>query len=255
MQSADTVWMMQTKIRSMGLASLFPPPVDTRLPQIHALLLAWYGRPAPRVPRDPLSQLIYSLLASRTKTDDSDAAMLRLEARYATAPGSWEALRDAPLAEIEHAISGVTFPEVKAPRIKAALLEITARYGSLTLDFLAKYRTEKIREWLEGFEGVGAQISAAVVNFSTLRRRALCVDANHLRVTQRLALTPRADAATTETRLMRLVPEDWDAAMLDEHHSLVKLHAQTLCTFAEPKCKACPLLQECPWGKRSAGES
>jgi len=134
-------------------------------------------------------------------------------------------------------------------------LGITARYGSLTLDFLARYRTDKIREWLEGFEGVGAQVSAAVVNFSTLRRRALCVDANHLRVTQRLALTPRADAETTETRLMRLVPEAWDAAMLDEHHSLVKLHAQTLCTFAEPRCSACPLLGECPAGKRTMSNS
>ena len=209
-----------------------------------------YGKPAPRDPRDPLSQLIYSLLASRTKTEDSNAVMRDLQKRYAT----WDELRDAPVAEIEQAIAGVTFPEVKAPRIKAALMGITARYGSLTLDFLAKYRTDKIREWLEGFEGVGAQVSAAVVNFSTLRRRALCVDANHLRVTQRLALTPRADAATTETRLMRLVPEDWDAAMLDEHHSLVKLHAQTLCTFADPKCSACPLLAECPAGKRTVGQ-
>jgi len=89
-----------------------------------------------------------------------------------------------------------------------------------------------------------------VVNFSTLRRRALCIDANHLRVVQRLALTPRADAATTEIRLMRLVPEAWDAAMLDEHHSLVKIHAQTLCTFAEPKCGQCPLRGRCPWGTR-----
>lgn len=233
----------------MDAAPLFPQPPDPRLPRLHATLLARYGQPAPRVVRDPLSQLIYSLLASRTKTEDSDTVMRGLQARYAT----WDEFRDAPLAEVEQAIAGVTFPEVKASRIKAALMGITARYGSLTLDFLAKYRTEKIREWLEGFEGVGAQVSAAVVNFSTLRRRALCVDANHLRVTQRLALTPRADAAMTETRLMRLVPDDWDAVMLDEHHSLVKLHAQTLCTFAEPKCKACPLLETCPAGKRTVG--
>jgi len=231
-------------------ASLFPHPRDPRLPKIHALLLERYGRPAARVPWDPLTQLIYSLLASRTKTEDSNQVMRGLQARYST----WEELRDAPLGEIEAAIQGVTFPEVKAPRIKAALLGITTRYGSLTLDFLAKYRTEKIREWLETFEGVGAQVSAAVVNFSTLRRRALCVDANHLRVVQRLALTPRADAATTETRLMRLVPEEWDAAMLDEHHALVKLHAQTLCTFAEPRCGECPLLERCPFGKKRVGE-
>ena len=34
----------------------------------------------------------------------------------------------------------MTFPEVKAPRLKAVLAGITARYGSLTLDFLAKYK-------------------------------------------------------------------------------------------------------------------
>jgi endonuclease-3 len=234
----------------MPAATLFPHPPDERLAQIHNRLLDYYGRPAARAPRDPLSQLIYSLLASRTKTEDSNRVMRELQARYAM----WEDLRDAPLAEIEQAIQGVTFPEVKAPRIKAVLLGITARYGTLTLDFLAKYRTEKIREWLESFEGVGAQVSAAVVNFSTLRRRALCVDANHLRVVQRLALTPRADAATTETRLMRLVPESWDAEMLDEHHALVKLHAQTLCTFAEPRCTGCPLLAQCPWGRKQLAE-
>ncbi len=243
-----TVCLIQTKIRGMQAAPLFPQdptvPPDTRLAEIHDLLLAHYGRPAPRVQRDPLSQLIYSMLASRTKTEDSNAVMLGLQAKYA----SWDDLRDAPLAEVEGAIQGVTFPELKAPRIMAALLGITARYGSLTLDFLAKYRTDKIREWLEGFEGVGAQISAAVVNFSTLRRRALCVDANHLRVVQRLGLTPRADADTTEVRLMRIVPEAWDAAMLDEHHSLVKLHAQTLCTFESPRCGPCPLCAKCRYG-------
>jgi endonuclease-3 len=233
-------------MEGMQAAPLFPNPPDDRLPTLHQNLLVRYGRPEPRVPRDPLSQLIYSLLASRTRTEESNQVMRSLQSRYAT----WDDLREAPLAEIEQQIQGVTFPEVKAPRLKAVLLGITARYGSLTLDFLAKYRTDKIREWLESFEGIGAQISAAVVNFSTLRRRALCVDGNHLRVVQRLALTPRADAATTETRLMRLVPESWTAEMLDEHHMLVKLHAQTLCTFAEPRCAACPLLPQCPFGKR-----
>jgi endonuclease-3 len=213
---------------------------------MHRLLLAHYGPPPPREPWDPLTQFIYSLLSSRTKTDEAHQVMRDLRRQYAT----WEDLRDAPLAELEQTLAIVTFPEVKAPRLKAALQQITARYGSLTLDFLARYRTEKIREWLEGFEGVGPQISAAVVNFSTLRRRALCVDANHLRVTQRLALTPRADAGTTEVRLIRIVPAEWDAAMLDQHHSLVKLHAQTLCTFNEPQCGRCPLRLRCRAGSR-----
>ena len=226
--------------------SLFPTTPDTRLPEIHAILLERYGRPAPRTPWDPLTQLIYSMLTSRTKTAESEQVMRDLQTRFAT----WEDLREAPVEEIERTIAIVTFPEIKAPRLKAALVGITIRYGSLTLDFLAKYRTEKIRSWLEQFEGVGNQVSAAVVNFTTLRRRAICVDAHHLRVTQRLALTPRADAATTEERLMRLAPADWSAEMLDEHHSLFKIHGQTLCTFSDPQCPRCPLLPRCPFGAR-----
>jgi endonuclease-3 len=39
--------------------------------------------------------------------------------------------------------------------------------------------------------------------------------------------------------------------MLDEHHSLVKLHAQTLCTFDNPRCLECPLLKLCLTGQRN----
>ena len=227
--------------------TLFPVQADPRLPEIHAILLERYGPVPPREVWDPLKQFIYSILSSRTKTPESHQVMRDLRARFE----SWEELRDATVEEIEKTIGVVTFPEVKAPRLKAALMGISARYGSLTLDFLAKYRTEKVRAWLEQFEGVGPQVSAAVVNFSTLRRRAICVDAHHLRVTQRLALTPRADAGTTEERLMRMVPADWDAEMLDEHHSLIKLHGQTLCTFGAPQCGRCPLLDRCPTGARN----
>jgi endonuclease-3 len=232
---------------------LTPEQAD-KLPHVHRLLLGYYGQLKPREPWDPLTQFIYSLLSSRTKTPASQQVMRDLERTFHAGRGNWEPVRDASVAELERAIAIVTFPEVKAPRLKGALEQITARVGTLTLEFLAKYRTEKIRSWLEQFEGVGPQVSAAVVNFSTLRRRALCIDANHLRVAQRLCLVPRANAETTEERLMRLVPETWDAAMLDEHHSLVKLHAQTLCTFAEPKCGACPLLKICPTGQRNVSE-
>lgn len=230
---------------------LTPEQAD-KLPHIHRLLLGYYGVPAPRQLWDPLTQFIYSLLSARTKTREAHQVMRDLEKAFPGAgPGSWEAVREAPIAEIERAIAVVTFPEIKAPRLKLALVAITERTGALSLDFLARYRTEKIRGWLEQFEGVGAQVSAAVVNFSTLRRRALSIDANHLRVVQRLCVVPRADAATTEERLMRLAPETWDAAMLDEHHALVKLHGQTLCTFSEPRCAECPLLNICPTGERN----
>jgi endonuclease-3 len=235
-------------------APLTPEQAD-KIPHLHRLLLGYYGEPKRRELWDPLTQLIYSILSSRTKTPDSHQVMRDLERSFPGAgPGNWEPVRDATIPELERAIAIITFPERKAPQLKSTLEQITNRVGSLTLDFLAKYRTEKIRSWLEQFEGVGPQVSAAVVNFSTLRRRALCIDSHHLRVAQRLCLVPRADAATTEERLMRLVPETWDAQMLDDHHQLVKLHAQTLCTFSAPRCEPCPLLKICPTGQRNLAE-
>ena len=210
------------------------------------MLLERFGKPEPRELWDPLSQFIYSLLSSRTKTETTYAVVAELRERF----GGWENLRDASLTEIEKAIGDVTFPEQKAVQLKSSLMEITRRYGTLTLDFLAQYRTDKIRTWLEQFPGVGPKTSGAVVNFSTLRRRALCLDSHHLRVVQRLGLTPRADAHTTEERLMRIVPESWSAEKMDDDHQLVKKLGQTICTFADPRCGQCPLLQMCRYGQR-----
>ena len=224
----------------MQPASLFP---DTRLEDIHHRLLTHYGPPEPRDLWDPLTQMIYSMLSSRTKTPVSHAVLAALRKRFAT----WETLRDASIPEIEDTIRDVTFPEPKAINLKNALVSITARCGSLDLSFLARYRTEKIRKWLEAFDGVGVKTSAAVVNFSTLRRRAMCVDSHHLRIVQRLGFVNKsASAREAEARIMEMAPATWSAAMLDDHHSLIKLHGQKCCTKNDPLCSRCPLRDICP---------
>jgi endonuclease III len=226
----------------MQAAPLFP---DTRLVEIHRRLLAFYGQPPEREIWNPLKQFIYSLLSSLTKTEITHQVVRDLELRF----GSWEKLRDASIAEIEDAIRSVTLPEQKAIHLKHALEQITQRCGTLSLDFLHGYRTDKIRSWLEQFEGVGAKTSAAVVNFSSLRRRAICVDSHHLRVTQRLGFVAKsAGARGTEHRLMEMAPEDWSPEMLDEHHTLIKVHGQRTCMNPSPRCRACPLLDLCPTG-------
>jgi endonuclease-3 len=158
-------------------------------------------------------------------------------------------LRDSPIAEIEEAIRPINFSQRKAVQLKLALEQITQKCGTLSLDFLKSYRTDKIRLWLEQFDGVGSKTSGAVVNFSSLRRRALCVDSHHLRVTERLGFVAKGtDARETENRLMEMAPADWSPVMLDEHHTLIKIHGQRTCTVHHPRCPACPLLSVCPHG-------
>src|ERR1700761_6365086 len=92
---------------------LTPEEAD-KLPHLHRLLLGYYGQPEKRDPWDPLTQLIYSLLSSRTKTPVSHQVMRELERKFNAGPGNWEPVRDASVDEIEKAIAIVTFPEQKA---------------------------------------------------------------------------------------------------------------------------------------------
>ncbi|WP_263415462.1 endonuclease III domain-containing protein [Terriglobus albidus] len=235
------------------MSSLFEPTPPDILPELHQRLLAFYGKPAPRDVWDPLTQLIYSLLSARTKTEVSLQIIRDLRNRFDGWQGDWTRLRDASIAEIEEVIRPVTHYEKKSHQLKETLRQISDRIGVLRLEPLGRYRTEKIRAWIEQLPGVGVKTSAAVVNFTTLRRRALCIDGHHQRIAQRLGLSsPKADARQVEADLMALVPEDWTPEMLDEDHSLFKLHGQTLCTKNELRCGRCPLLDVCPTGKQRA---
>ena len=229
-----------------------------RLAGTHQVLLEAYGQPAPREVWDPLTQLIYSLCSARTKTPESHATLHALRERYngwPTGPNSWdevrwEQLRDAPVAEIEDTIHLATFADRKAPQLKATLEQITARTGALSLAFLANYRTEKIRSWIEQFPGIGSQVSAAIVNFSSLRRPIISVDGHHQRVSTRMGFAPeRSTPRQVEDVLMQIVPQDWTAVTMDEHHQLVKALGQTRCTPNNPACFVCPLLELCPTGR------
>ena len=225
---------------------------------MHGLLLQAFGQPALREVWDPLTQLIYSLCSARTKTPESHATLRALRERYdgwPTGPNSWdevrwERLRDAPVAEIEETIQMATFADRKAPQLKATLEQITARTGALSLAFLSGYRTDKIRRWVEQFPGIGSQVSAAIVNFSSLRRPVISVDGHHQRVSTRMGFAPeRSSAREVEQVLMRIVPPDWNAVVMDDHHQLVKALGQTSCTPNQPSCFICPLLELCPTGR------
>jgi HhH-GPD superfamily base excision DNA repair protein len=131
--------------------------------------------------------LVSSLLSHRTRNADSGKAFKALRAAYP----DWAAVRDAPTADIQATISGVTWPEQKAPRIQQILRGITERRGGdLSLDFLADMPVTEARAWLEELSGVGPKTSATVLSFSTLRRPALPVDSHHHRVAQRTGLIP-----------------------------------------------------------------
>ncbi|MEH3116935.1 MAG: Fe-S cluster assembly protein HesB [Methylorubrum populi] len=215
--------------------------------EIHRRLCRLYACPIPYFHNlDPLSELISSLLSHRTRNADSGRAFKALRARWP----DWAAVEEASVAEIETTIRGVTWPELKAPRIKAVLAAVRARVGALNLDFLAGMSVTAARGWLEGIPGIGPKTSAAVLSFSTLRMPALPVDSHHHRVAQRAGLIgPKVDVGPSHPVLRAQLPDDWSAQALYDNHEILMLHGQRVCFHRSPACTACVLLDICPTGQ------
>lgn len=231
-----------------------PAPEDLKAKalEIHRRLCGVFGCPIPYFHAlDPVSELVSSLLSHRTRNADSGRAFKALRARYPT----WEALCEAPTAEVQETIAGVTWPELKAPRIQAILRAIAERRGALSLDFLSDMPVAEARAWLESIPGIGPKTSAAVLSFSLLRKAALPVDSHHHRVAQRTGLIPvTMDVGPSHAALAALLPPDWDAQAVYDHHEVFMLHGQRCCFFRNPACGRCVLLDLCPTGQRLSTE-
>lgn len=219
--------------------------------EIHRRLCRAYGCPIAYFHElDPMSELVSSLLSHRTRNADSARAYRALTARFP----DWAAVRDAPVEHVREAIAAATWPEQKAPRLQAILRAITAERGELSLDFLGELPVPEARAWLERLPGIGPKTSAAVLSFSRLRRPALPVDSHHHRVALRTGLIPANVTVGPSHRLLAaLLPLDWDAQEIYDHHEVLMLHGQRCCFFHDRACGRCVLIDLCPAGQARRG--
>jgi endonuclease-3 len=190
---------------------------------------------------DPVSQLVGSLLSSRTH----DSVSLRAFERLAKGFPDWDAVADAPQADILDAIGDVTFPEKKAADLKQALRLIRARFGRITLDFLNGLEPEQALFQLEQLPGIGRKTAAAILNFSSLRMRTFVVDTHVLRVLQRFGfLRERAETGEAYDAVMAAA-DGFDADHLFELHWHIKRLGQSVCSHTHAACDSCPLASKC----------
>jgi endonuclease III len=209
-----------------------------RLRTIRDRLRREYGRPVLRAHRAPIDELILTVLSQNTNDRNRDVAWARLRERFQ----SWDAVRDAPVAEIEDAIRPGGLAPTKAVRIK----QILEALGEDDLCWLEGAPLEEARDYLCDLPGVGRKTAACVLLFS-FGRPEVPVDTHVYRVASRLGLI-RAGASFDEAHdeMLRLVDPD-DAY---EVHVLLIRHGRRTCTAREPRCAECPLRRMCPEGRR-----
>jgi len=216
-----------------------PPAIS----DIIARLDQTYSMPAWRPHRDPVAELVLTILSQNTADTNSGRAFVRLLAAFP----SWQAVIDAPLPELIAAIRPGGLAPTKAPRIQAALRDISERAGGFDLTFLAGLPLDEARAWLGSIHGVGPKTVACVLMFA-LGRPAMPVDTHVFRVAMRLGLIPEraGNAAMTPEKAHTLL----EAAVPPQHFyafhiGLIK-HGRRVCTARNPGCPRCVLRDACP---------
>jgi endonuclease-3 len=211
------------------------PPPARRIRALRARLREVYGIPAMAPHADPLAELVLTVLSQSTNDRNRDVAFLRLRERF----GSWEAVRDAPVAEIEEAIQPGGLHVQKSRRIKEML---EALGEGLDLSWLADAPVAEGRAFLTALPGVGRKTAACVLLFS-YGLRDVPVDTHVGRVGTRLGLLrPGAPSEEQHDEMTALTPR---GAELEFHVNLLR-HGRRTCHAQRPACAHCALRRMCP---------
>jgi endonuclease III len=197
-----------------------------------------YGRPRNRPHREPVEELVRTVLSQNTNDRNRDVAYARLRERFP----SWEAVRDAPTEELIEAIRPGGLAQQKGPRIQQILRHIG---DPIDLAWLAEAPRSEALSYLTALPGVGRKTAACVLMFS-FGRPDIPVDTHVYRVGTRLGLfRPGGSLEEAHDELLRVVPPE-DA--YEFHVSLIR-HGRRTCTARTPRCHECPLLSLCPYGR------
>jgi endonuclease III len=243
---------VRTKARAVSpkrRAAPWKPPSRARVLRVRDRLREVYGIPLMRPHEQPIAELILTVLSQSTNDRNRDVAFLRLRTRLP----SWEAVRDAPVAEIEEAIRPGGISKVKSVRIQAILRAMTERpgppgrraedtEGELSLDWLPDVELAEARDYLTELPGVGRKTAACVLLFA-YGLRDVPVDTHVSRVGARLALLE--DGAPFERmhdQMLALTPPGQE---LELHVNLLR-HGRRTCHARSPECHDCALARMCP---------
>jgi endonuclease-3 len=226
--------------------SSWKPPSRRRVRAIRDRLREVYGIPLAKPHGHPIAELILTVLSQSTNDRNRDVAYLALRERFE----SWEAVRDAPVYEIEEAIRPGGISRVKSARIKSILRAITETahdHGAnpddpLSLDWLPRLSVPEAQRYLTSLPGVGRKTAACVLLFA-LGMRDVPVDTHVSRVGTRLGLfRPGAPFEELHDTMLEITPPGEE---LELHLNLLR-HGRRTCYARRPDCAGCALNRMCP---------
>ncbi|RDV13183.1 endonuclease III [Pontibacter diazotrophicus] len=214
-------------------------PQEDKTLMTHELLNEAYKRLTLNSRRDPMHELISTMLSHRTNHADEEKAYHTMLERF----GDWEGVMNADVDELADAVQTTRYPGQKAPQIQQTLRMIKEAQGEINIDFLKEMPVQEAMDWLTKLPGVGLKTATLLLLFN-FKKPVLPVDTHVFRVSQRVGLIgAKVTANKAHDLLLRMLPQD--AVELFNFHKHLFWHGQRICTFYSPKCEQCVLNSIC----------
>ena len=211
----------------------YPAPSNNgRLPirQVCGLLEIEYGNPWHGNKCNPLDELIYIILSTRTQQSSFSSTYRRLRRRYR----SWKYITLDEVDRVAEIIQPAGLGNLKASQIVLIIEKLRDCWGEVTLSPLRKMSDEDAEGFLTDLPGVSTKVAKCVLMYS-LGRKVLPVDVHVHRMATRLGFETRTRPGPSHKLIENAVPQDLRYGF----HVNAVAHGRTVCMANKPDCDSC----------------
>lgn len=208
-----------------------------------AILRKTYKNPRHGNPREPLDDLIYIILSTRTR-DSSFAKTFQSVKK--TFP-NWDAISQKRKNQLERILIPGGLGRLKTRQVIQIVSALRIHFGKATLAPLAGMKNDRAEAFLTALPGVGPKIAKCVLMY-TLRRKVLPVDVHVHRVATRLGFRTKKRPDTSQELIESAIPPELRYSF---HVNAIAL-GRSVCLNQRPKCELCPVSNWCRYHREQS---
>jgi len=206
--------------------------------EICATLECEYGNPRHGNKRNPLNEIFYIILSTRTRGDTYAETYLRVRRAFP----SWGAISRNDRSKLERILIPAGLGRLKARQMIGSLEQLRSTFGRATLAPLKTMTDGEAEAFLTALPGVGRKVAKCVLMYA-LDREVLPVDVHVHRIATRLGLTTKRRPDTSQDLIENAIPK----ALRYGFHVNAVAHGRRVCLPRNPRCDACCIARWCAY--------
>jgi endonuclease III len=195
-----------------------------------------YGNPRLGNKSNPLDELVYIILSTRTQDQAFRLTFTKLKTQFP----SWGRVRIRDRGRVERILRPAGLSRLKARQLLAIFERLRSSFGRATLAPMRRLPNRQAEAFLTSLPGVAAKVAKCVLMYS-FGRQVLPVDVHVHRVATRLGLETKKRPDTSQDLIEGAIPP----RLRYGFHVNAVAHGRTVCLPRAPRCDVCCIAKWC----------